>query len=66
MDDLESLRKERELGKLLDMNVDSANQLLEDIRDTIHAYEGPITLVTLIGILETLKFEVLEALKHDS
>lgn len=59
MNEFEKRRREAEVRKVLDSQVDGANELLDDLRAVLLKYAEQTTLPMVVGVLETLKFEVL-------
>jgi hypothetical protein len=59
MNELEERRKAKEVDKTLDSQIDVSHDLMDDLREVIFKYEGKTTAPLVVGVLESLKYEVL-------
>lgn len=59
MDELNQRRILKDLDRSLEVQVDVSNDLLDEVRDVLMKYNGKVTTPVVIGVLESMKFEIL-------
>jgi hypothetical protein len=63
MTTFEERLKERQKDELLGESIDDANEMLDRLREVLNSFDGMVTIVTAVGVLETLKFQLLRMIE---
>lgn len=63
MTTFEERLKERQKDELLGESIDDANEMLDQLREVLNSFDGMVTIVTAVGVLETLKFQLLRIIE---